>query len=76
MPVVREPLSVSDLAARLGVEAWRLIDVEVNLLRGTANLVLQPPDRDPATLHPPVAQDVLCAAHARPLRECRALFHG
>lgn len=42
MPVIREPLSVSTLADMLGVEPWRLIAVEVNLLTEKANLVLHP----------------------------------
>jgi hypothetical protein len=54
VPVVREPLSISQLANLLGVEPWRLIDVEVNQLRSTATLVLEPEDRDPAEIHPPL----------------------
>lgn len=46
MPVIREPLSISQLAGLLGVEPERLIDVEVNLLKNTANLVLQPEAKD------------------------------
>lgn len=42
MPVIREPMSVSTLADMLGVEPWRLIAVEVNLLTEKANLVLHP----------------------------------
>lgn len=40
MPVIREPLSLSTLADMLGVEPWRLIDVEVNLLKNRARIVL------------------------------------
>lgn len=42
MPVIREPLSISQLANLLGVETWRLIDIEVNLLKSEARLVLHP----------------------------------
>ena len=45
MPVIRQPLSVSQLAELLGVEPWRLIDVEVNLLTKTARIVLEPEDK-------------------------------
>lgn len=53
MPTVREPLSLPDLCQRLGVEVWRLIDVEVNLNTETAALVLQGPDRRPEDNHRP-----------------------
>lgn len=55
MPVVREPISISQLAGLLGVEPWRLIDVKVDLLKQSAQIVLEPADRDPSELHPPVA---------------------
>lgn len=42
MPIVREPISVSQLAELLGVEPWRLRDVEINLLTSTAAIVLEP----------------------------------
>jgi hypothetical protein len=47
MPVIRELISVSQLAELLGVEPKRLIDVEVNLLSSTARIVLEPEDRTP-----------------------------
>lgn len=40
MPTIRQPLSISQLCELLGVEPWQLIDVEVDLLTGRANLVL------------------------------------
>jgi hypothetical protein len=51
MPVVREPISLSQLAELLGVEAWRLIDVEVNLRSTVAYIVLEPEERDPKEMH-------------------------
>lgn len=52
MPVVREPLSISQLAELLGVEPWRVIDVEVNQLHSTAAIVLQPLDAEPHPARP------------------------
>ena len=54
VPVERQPISVSQLAELIGVEPWRLIDIEVNLLKSTARIVLEPADMDPKDLHPPV----------------------
>ena len=51
MPVVRQPVSLSQLADLLGVEPHRLIAVEVDLSRKTAALVLEPEDRDPKEGH-------------------------
>lgn len=45
MPVVREPISVSQLAELLGVEPWRLIAIEVDQRSTSAVLVLEPEDR-------------------------------
>lgn len=56
MPVVREALSISQLAELLGIEAWRLIDVHVDLLRSTAQIVLRPETDDPSDLHPPMGE--------------------
>lgn len=46
MPVQRVPLSISQLAELVGVEPWRLLDIEVNRLKQTANLVLEPEETD------------------------------
>ena len=46
MPVIRQPISVSQLAELLGVEPKRLIAVEVNLLQSTAAIVLEPEECD------------------------------
>ena len=51
MPVVRQPVSLSQLADLLGVEPWRLLAVEVDLSRKSAALVLEPDDRDPEEGH-------------------------
>lgn len=42
MPIVRERISIDQLAELLGVEAWRLRSIEVNLLTNTAAIVLEP----------------------------------
>lgn len=44
MPVIRELISVSQLAELLGVDPKRLIDVEVHQAKSTAALVLEPED--------------------------------
>lgn len=52
MPVIREFLSVSQLAELLGVEPSKLRDVEVNLLTSTAAIVIDPPDDEPPMRQP------------------------
>lgn len=44
MPTLRQPLSISQLCDMLGVEPWQLIDVEVNLLKNSAAIVLNAED--------------------------------
>lgn len=51
MPVIRQPISLSQLAELLGVEPWRLLAVEIDLRAKTAHLVLQPDDRQPEESH-------------------------
>lgn len=51
-PVVRESLSVSQLAELLGIEPWRFIAIETDLRSSTVQIVLQPPDRRPEDAHP------------------------
>jgi hypothetical protein len=51
MPVVRESISVSQLAELLGVEPWRLIDIEVHLPSSSARIVLEPEDRKKEEAH-------------------------
>lgn len=51
MPVIRQSISVSQLAELLGVEPWRLLAVEIDLRTKTAHIVLQPEDRRPDEGH-------------------------
>lgn len=87
MPVVRESMSVLQFCDLLGIEPSRYIAVETDLRSTTVTLVLQPPDADPRDRHSPrwvkqghtwvrEVEDVMCAEHAKPLRECGPLFHG
>ena len=51
-PIVREPMSVSQLSELLGIEPWRFIAIETDLRSSTVQIVLQPPDRKPEDAHP------------------------
>lgn len=42
MPVVREPLSISQFCELVGIEPARFVDVEVNRRASTVTLVLEP----------------------------------
>jgi len=53
MPMIRVPVSVSQLADLVDVEPWRLNGVEVDLRNSSVVLVLEPEDRKPQDAHKP-----------------------
>ena len=53
MPLVREPMSVSQFCDLLGVEPWRYVRIETDLRSTSVLVVLRPETDNPLELHKP-----------------------